>query len=221
MAVAATPVVLGHSVQGRPITAVRLGDPDAPHRALVVAGTHGDEPGTRRITRALRAASVTGVDLWVVDALNPDGLRRHTRANAHGVDLNRNFPAGWRGSARGSRYYGGPRASSEPETRAIRKLVLRVRPEISLWLHQPYRWVYLPEGAPRTARYLAQLLGMPTHPDDHLPGTAMRWAARAVPGSASITVEYGERAPDAATVARSVRAILRIARHGSRDATHR
>jgi protein MpaA len=217
VAVAATPVVLGHSVQGRPITAVRLGDPAAPRRALVVAGTHGDEPGARRVTRALRRARVTGVDLWVVDALNPDGLRRGTRQNARGVDLNRNFPAGWRRSARGSRFYGGPRPSSEPETRAIRSLVLRVRPEVTLWLHQPYRWVYLPDSAPRTARYLARLLGLPTHPDDHLPGTAMRWAARAVPGNASITVEYGDRAPDAAAVRRSVHAILRVAREGSRD----
>jgi murein tripeptide amidase MpaA len=33
--------------------------------------------------------------VWVVDDLNPDGFRLHTRQNADLVDLNRNFPYAW------------------------------------------------------------------------------------------------------------------------------
>ncbi len=31
----------------------------------------------------------------MVPVYNPDGLARHTRKNAHGVDLNRNYPYRW------------------------------------------------------------------------------------------------------------------------------
>lgn len=221
MPVAATPVVLGHSVQGRPITAVRLGDPDAPLRALVVAGVHGDEPGTLRVARALTAARVTGVDLWVVPAMNPDGLARRTRQNARGVDLNRNFPVRWRRTGPpGSRFYAGPRPLSEPESRAIRGLVLRVRPALSIWVHQPYGFVYVPPDAPRTARRLARGLGLPAHPltpAETDPGTTTLWTGHVVPEGTAITVEYGTRTPSRAAVGRAVRAMLRAAREGVID----
>ena len=68
-------------------------------------------------------------DLWLVPSLNPDGVARGTRQNAHGVDLNRNFAAMWQPTGRpGSTYYAGPRAFSEPETRAARDLIRRIHP---------------------------------------------------------------------------------------------
>lgn len=49
------------------------------------------------MARRLDASAVPrGIDLWVLDDLNPDGAAADTRQNAHGVDLNRNFPYGWR-----------------------------------------------------------------------------------------------------------------------------
>lgn len=90
-------VVIGHSVRGRALRVVRIGDPRAPRHVLIAACIHGDEPAGIAITRALRSASIPqGVSVWVLDQANPDGCAASTRANAHQVDLNRNSPWYWR-----------------------------------------------------------------------------------------------------------------------------
>ena len=108
---------LGESVRGRPIMAYRLGERD--EKTVVLFSTmHGDEPRTRQILLSLREGRpIRGVNLWVVPTYNPDGLARGTRKNAHGVDLNRNFPYRWADLDGG--YESGPRPRSEPETRAV------------------------------------------------------------------------------------------------------
>ncbi len=90
--------VIGRSVDGRAIRAVRVGDPAAERVALAVGVIHGDERAGLAITRELRRLG-SGIDaqVWVIDSLNPDGARARTRRNANGVDLNRNFPYRWRG----------------------------------------------------------------------------------------------------------------------------
>src|SRR5204862_3342037 len=86
-------VTLGRSVQGRPIVAEQLGDPDSSLVVLVVGCIHGDEPAGSAITHALARATVPAeVNLWVVSDLNPDGVLEATRAHAHGVDLDRSLP---------------------------------------------------------------------------------------------------------------------------------
>ena len=76
---------------------------------MLIATMHGDEAAPRRILETLRdGAPIHGVDLWVVPIYNPDGLAAHTRKNAHGVDLNRNYPYHW-ADLDGS-YESGPRA---------------------------------------------------------------------------------------------------------------
>src|SRR3954447_12462573 len=95
------PEVLGRSVQKRAITAVQIGDPAGARVALVVGVIHGDERAGLRIVRAIKrraardSAPLAGTQLWVIDSVNPDGLKARTRKNARGVDLNRNFPFRW------------------------------------------------------------------------------------------------------------------------------
>ncbi len=159
-------VKVGESREGRPIVASRLGDPDSPRKAIVVGLIHGDEPAGLAVTREIRRTwgpRLSGVDLWVIDTFNPDGLRRRRRQNARGVDLNRNFPYRWRANGRrGSRYWGGTKPLSEPESRAVRKLVLRVRPAVTIWFHQPWGAVLACGGGASTAipRRYARLAGM-------------------------------------------------------------
>ena len=132
-------MILGRSTEGRAIRAVRLGDPDSPRKVVVVGSIHGDEREGLRVTRRIRALRVRGVDLWVVDSFNPDGLAAGTRQNARGVDLNRNFPYRWRARRHaGDRYWSGPRPLSERESRVVRRWLLRIRPDVTVWYHQPW-----------------------------------------------------------------------------------
>jgi len=112
---------IGTSARGRPIIAVRYGD--GPKTVLVVGQTHGDEEGGLRILlRARSLALPTGITLWAVPTMNPDGLASDTRFLADGADPNRRSP-------------------SEPEQLAVHNFALIVRPALSIWYHQNYGWV--------------------------------------------------------------------------------
>jgi predicted deacylase len=185
--------VIGHSVQGRPITVWRLGETNRP-AVVLIAGMHGNEPAPTAILRTLRdGRSVHGIDLWVVPAYNPDGLARGTRRNAHGVDLNRNYPYHW--APLGGSYYSGPGPASEPETRAMMRFLRQVRPDRILSFHQPLYGVDVAVEQPAFARKVARLLGLPTTTLDcggvcH--GTMTGWYNDRFDGFA-LTVEYGAR----------------------------
>jgi protein MpaA len=206
-----TAQVVGRSVQGRPIRMVRVGDPVARRRVLVVGCIHGTERAGLAITRALRrAVPPPGVQLLVLDALNPDGCARGTRGNAHGVDLNRNFPWGWR--PLGGIFASGPRSSSEPETRAAEALILRERPSVSIWYHQHLDWVDLQRGS-RLAlmRRYARTTGMRAVRTPVLPGTVARWQNHRLPGRTAFVVELPAGRLRAGAVDAHVRAVLALA----------
>jgi protein MpaA len=203
--------VVGRSVEHRPIRLVRVGDSGAPRRLLVVGCIHGSEPAGLAVTRALRrAAPPAGVQLLVVDAINPDGCARGTRANARGVDLNRNFPTAWR--PLGGVYASGPRSSSEPETRAAEALILRERPAVSIWFHQHLNGVDLQRGSSVSLmRRYARIAGMRTFRLAPLPGTVTRWENHRLPGTSAFVVELPAGRLASAAVARHVRAVLGVA----------
>jgi murein peptide amidase A len=204
--------VVGHSVQGRPIRLIRVGDPAAPRRILVVGCIHGNEAAGIRITRALRrVAPPAGAQWLILDALNPDGCAHGTRGNADGVDLNRNFPTGWR--PLDGVYESGPRPSSEPETRAAERLILRERPAVTIWYHQHMNGVVFQHNSSRrlVVRY-ARIAHMRTIQLAQLPGTAPRWEVHRLRGAAAFAVELPGGRLRAPAVAAQLRAVTAIAR---------
>ena len=183
--------VVGHSVRGRAIRAYRLGEPGK-RRVVLISSMHGDEQDTRQILRALtKGRAIRGIDLWLVPTYNPDGMARHTRKNARGVDLNRNFPYRWR-DLDGS-YESGPRPKSEPETRAMMRFLRDVRPSRILSFHQPLHGVDTDTKNKKFARRVARKLHLPAKRFDcggvcH--GTMTMWYNHEFHGAA-LTVEYG------------------------------
>ncbi|CUR56730.1 Peptidase M14, carboxypeptidase A [metagenome] len=201
---------IGHSVRGRPIRAWRLGEPGK--RPMVLVSTmHGNEPHTRRILETLRdGRAIRGVDLWVVPTYNPDGLARGTRRNAHGVDLNRNFPYKW--ADLDGNYESGPRPGSEPETRAMMGFLQEVRPRRVLSFHQPLVGVDTDTKDAGFARRVARALRLPRKTLDcgglcH--GTMTMWFNHHFAGSA-LTVEYGARPPRHRMVVQAPRQVLGV-----------
>jgi len=146
----------GRSVKGTPLFVRHLpAHGEEKGRILFIGGIHGDEWAAVSLTylwlRALlRTHGTSGLSWLFVPTANPDGLfhRPSHRTNAHGVDLNRNFPSpDWNALAhkwwtqykrRNPRYYPGPSPASEPETRFIVQLIHSFRPDVIISLHAPY-----------------------------------------------------------------------------------
>lgn len=207
-------VVFGESVHGRKLVATELGDPDSPHKVLVVGVIHGDERAGLAITRDLvRRGPPSGLDLWVVHLANPDGAARGTRQNAHKVDLNRNFPWHWRRQGkRGSHSYSGPRALSEPESQAMRKLILRIRPRLTVWYHQALTLVDQSGGDGDLERSYARRVGLPLVRLSRYHGSATSWENEAFPGTTAFVVELRGGSLSRAAARRHAAAYLHIAR---------
>ena len=183
--------VVGQSVRGRPIRAVEIGNPASDRKVLVVGCIHGNECAGLAVTRDLaRGALPSSYDLWIVHNLNPDGYALNVRQNARGVDLNRNFPSEWRESGEPwDREYSGPRPLSEAETRAARRLVLRIESDVSLWFHQPQALVRAWGQSVPAARRYAHLARVPYRSIRWPRGSAPNWQNHRFPGTASFVVE--------------------------------
>jgi protein MpaA len=209
-------VEIGRSRLGRAITAVEAGDSDEPHTSLVVGIIHGDETAGGAIVRRLERERLPRASaLWLLEDLNPDGVARHTRQNAHLVDLNRNFPWRWRPIGRpGDQQYSGPRPLSEPESRAAYRLILKLHPAVTVWLHQPLGVTDRSGGDPRVERRFARLSGLPLRRLARYPGSAASWQDQRLPRTTAFVVELPAGRPRPGAVARYARAIRAVATSG-------
>ncbi len=131
------------SVQGREIKYTIIGNGEV--NVHFHAAIHGDEPeGVGLLKRLIayvgpRNYLTRGLRIIFVPVVNPDGLAKGSRLNARGVDLNRNFPArNWKMLANGR---SGKRPLSEPETKAIARLVELYPPSLVVSLHAARRSV--------------------------------------------------------------------------------
>jgi protein MpaA len=184
-----TAVVIGHSVQGRPIRAYETGDPRAATTVLVVGSIHGNERAG--VPLAFRLARThPAFDLWVVPTLNPDST---ARGNARGVDLNRDFGA-----------------NTQPETRAAEALIRRIRPDVTIWFHQHENRVRAWNGSRAAARRVARLAGMRYATVRWPHGAATAWQnTRLHETSFTVELPAGSLAP--AQLAKLARAVLALA----------
>ncbi len=217
--------VLGRSADGRPIRvaawpgAAGTSQGANPRAKVLAFGCiHGTECAGRSVVRFINGECPGYTSIWVVPNLNPDGYAAGTRLNGHGVDLNRNFPSGWR--AIGQRYdleYSGPHPFSEPETRLAARLIRMVHPRITIWFHQEAEPMVRAWGqSVPVARDYAKLAGLPFRRLPWLAGTAPNWQNHRFPGTASFVVELPLGTPTIPAARRYGGAVWQLAR----DAIH-
>ena len=104
-------------------------------KMVFVAGVHGYEQGASYCLAKVLEQIANGTDsiskfvrdnieIVVVPVANPYGYNHNQRKNENGVDINRNFAAGWSASSDpSSDYYGGSSANSEEETQILTSLL--------------------------------------------------------------------------------------------------
>jgi len=177
----------GRSVHGLPLWTNDVLPAGAPKfRVLLLGGIHGDELASvtlafdwiarshgvqaQAMPRATKTGKPTISDVaWrFVPLLNPDGLLHapSTRVNAHGVDLNRNFPtADWARDAqpywikrtkRDPRRFPGLQPLSEPESRWLLEQIDQFHPDLIVSVHAPYGLLDF-DGPPPAPRRLGSL----------------------------------------------------------------
>ncbi len=160
----------GKSVEGRPLLSFRISRRDGKNRpeALFGANIHGNEYIGNRVAMGIAHRLMEGdahdewitslldrMDFYFLPCINPDGYAKTwemkgaepwaiQRKNAHGVDLNRNFPMpgkktmplNWAGSKNPEHLnYKGPSPYSEPETKAIGDFAEKRRFFVALDFH--------------------------------------------------------------------------------------
>ena len=147
-------------------------DPASPAKlkVMVVGGIHGDElsssalalnwiklatpsPTNQAPGNAISntpASFAGGIHWRFIPMLNPDGLTAQPaqRTNAHGVDLNRNFPTpNWARDAKiyweqktkkDPRRWPGPEPLSEPESKFLHDEMASFKPNLIVSIHAPY-----------------------------------------------------------------------------------
>ena len=168
---------IGKSLEGRDIWAIKISDNAAVKEQepvfLVNGMHHAREVMTPEITTDMVEYLVTrygqdqevtrwvdNTEIWVIPMFNVDGnnkmwtensmWRKNTR-DGHGVDINRNYPAGWNscnGSSgnKSAQDYRGTAPGSEPETQAMMNFVAAIKPVFNISYHSYSEIVIYPFG---------------------------------------------------------------------------
>jgi hypothetical protein len=187
MSTHAGPLTYGHSSEGRPLVAHRLGS--GPDVRAIIGGLHGgyEWNTTTLMSRTLEHFTATpelipdDVTLYVIPLANPDGAaagtdRVYGRMNGNGVDLNRNWDYHWQMTAtHGTRpVYAGAAPFSEPETQALRDFIEEREISTAIFYHSAGAVIY--SGAGITTSQTVELAQFMAEQ------TGYRYAPEGVPG---------------------------------------
>lgn len=220
---AAAGVEYGRSALGAPLLWFPASH-STPETGLILAGTHGDETAAVvALSCALRSLLPEQQRHHVILAANPDGCQLGLRANANGVDLNRNFPTeNWKPGETHYRWNSyaterdvvlssGSAPGSEPETQALCALIEALAPRWVVSLHEPLACIEDPDST-ALAEWLSHAFDLPMvasvgYPT---PGSFGNWCIeRALP---CITVELPPISADEASE-RYLPALIGLLRH--------
>lgn len=174
---------------------------------LLMGGVHGDEPEGVALAEATlnwlmqdstRMQTTVKVPWIVIPCLNPDGYLKNQRVNGQGVDLNRNYPSSnWSNDYDLPKYYPGPQPGSEPEIRAVVKIIEQLNPRLIIHCHSWKPCIVLTgEKGLKDAQALSKCSGYPVvesigYPT---PGSLSHygWTDHGIP---IICIEESERVP--------------------------
>lgn len=201
---------IGRSGQGRPIRRWDSKPVDARRHVAVICGIHGDERGMAELADGFGRIDVPpDLHLTIVPHLNPDGWVAGTRRNGDGVDLNRNFPWGWRRDG-----VGGVGPASELETQAAMWFLGSERPDLTIWVHQPLGYVAALGGCPsHYADIWSHASSVPVRENLRQVGGGETWSTMAL-GLRSMLVEVAGTKAEPVGVPQHVEALealLRVA----------
>jgi protein MpaA len=169
-------LIAGESIENRPIAYTVFGQ--GPDVTFILAAIHGNEnagtPLVHRLERYLQQHPelLEGRRIVLLPVANPDGVARNSRYNARGIDLNRNFQASNRINS--NRFGFSP--LSEPEARAIARLIRQYAPDRIVSIHQPLACIDY-DGPSRTlADRMAEYCNLPLKKIGAKPGSLGSYA---------------------------------------------
>lgn len=198
--------IYGTSVQGRLLLCHRIGNPEAATSILMVFGIHGFEDSFKRDGAVLSSIANQMIEhycsdpsllgdavLYIVPCANPDGQEAGTseegfgRCNADGIDINRDFPVGWKKMS-SARYRTGDEPFATPEAKGLRYLVEKISPTYGADVHG---WINRVYGDPAMAQPFANAFGF-SHTEYNSGGMLSQWMAEEM--EAAILIELPDNA---------------------------
>lgn len=194
-------IAIGESVNKNPLTVQRFGSGQT--QRLILAGIHGGyewntvDLANKLIEHVKENPSIIPADitLYILPVFNIDGYKKDLgpigRANANGVDINRNFNAFWmkdwdrKGCWNQEPITAGSAPESEPETRALEAFLIEHDIDALISYHSAALGIF-PGGQPpdEDAKHLAEAIhsvsAYPYPPLDYgckYTGQLVDWAA--------------------------------------------